>query len=168
MNGKEFTEIGKELRRLAEYAVRAPSDKTIMRFIESIGESFSAEEVSAAMPTLISNMGQNYPSLSEIKQALAPFRKNTAKSKSEDQHIEVFRSEETRYLKLLSEYTRLLGQEGVTKYYQAWLKVSGVDNVMSVGYIEKNLFMKSAIFDLGKANGDLKRALTFAASMRVA
>ena len=120
--------------------------------------SLKAIDVKNAVETLINRDDEKFPTANQIRDII----KGRANVGQERQRDPLSARDYNLFQERLSQFTSLIGKDGIELYYKAWLGefFSGNDALgMFKELFDERIFLQLAIADLQRAYGNPKRAL---------
>jgi len=148
------------LRQHSEFYQFKPAESVVKKYAEKL-ESISIGAIKKALDEIAENAGSRFPTLGDIKS----IARSHAPSKVELEDIEnkkKYQDEEKRFIENKTRIIKSVGQEAYDKYFNYWFKEflgEDLSKELSEYGLTKNIFQKSAVFDLVDAQMNIPNAI---------
>lgn len=153
------------LNTLSNFYTTKPHRDVLRSYADTLCRKYELKTIKQACEIIGDNAEMRFPSLQIIREACRGIESSeTELSPAEKLHRERFQAEEKRFQSELEKFTKTVGQDGLDKYFDFWLKncckhFGVTPEAISLMGLKTGIFKKAAIFDLAEANGDPKLAV---------
>jgi len=157
MNEKQIAETMNVLRKFSRGIVHPPKETTLKEFALELSERFLPGQIELGLNQL--PKGSYFPTLQDVIEATRPHVINKKREGEEEKRRKESVSEDARFEKLKTEYTKQLGEEGLRKILNQWLIIFiGEDfaRYLKAFDLTGEMFLRPCLFDLQKAMGTAK------------